>query len=236
MSSSAGPKQRVFASLAEIAQALGHAHRLEILEHLGQGERSVEDLAGRIGLSLANCSRHLQLLRRTALVEGRREGKRVYYRLSGEEAVVGLLAALGRVGGQSSAEIARVTAQYFRARDEFEPVSREELLDRLRCGAAAVLDVRPEDEFAVGHLPGALNIPLSQLERRLAELPPDQEVVAYCRGPWCVLSFEAVALLRRRGHRARRLEDGFPEWKTAGLPVVAGPQPCEFWSGSASIE
>jgi len=111
-------------------------------------------------------------------------------------------------------------ASYFRARDEFEPVSRDELLDRLRCGAAAVLDVRPEDEFAVGHLPNALNIPLSQLERRLSELPPDQEIVAYCRGPWCVLSFEAVALLRERGYRARRLEDGFPEWKTAGLPTT----------------
>ena len=217
--STSGPKQQVFAGLAEIAQALGHAHRLELLEHLGQGERSVEDLAARAGLTLANASRHLQLLRRAALVEGRRDGKRVYYRLAGDEVVVGLLAALSRVGERNSAEIARVMAIYFRARDEFEPVSRDELLDRLRCGAATVLDVRPEDEFASGHLPNALNIPLSQLERRLAELPPDQEIVAYCRGPWCVLSFEAVALLRKRGYRARRLEDGFPEWKIAGLPT-----------------
>ena len=223
MMSGPGPKQHVFASLAQIAQALGHAHRLEILEHLGQGERSVEDLAARIGLTMANCSRHLQLLRRVALVAGRRDGKRVYYRLAGEDAVVGLLGALSRVGERNSAEIARVTATYFRARDEFEPVSRDALLDRLRCGAATVLDVRPEDEFASGHLPGALNIPLSQLERRLAQLPPDREVVAYCRGPWCVLSFEAVALLRQRGYRARRLEDGFPEWKNAGLPVGHGP-------------
>jgi rhodanese-related sulfurtransferase len=221
--SSAGPKHRVFGGLAEIARALGHAHRLELLEHLGQAERSVEELAARTGLTMANTSRHLQLLRRAALVEGRREGKRVFYRLAGEEAVIRLLNALSRVGARNSAEIARVMASYFRARDEFEPVSRSELLDRLRCGAATVLDVRPEDEFASGHLPDALNIPLSQLERRLAELPQDQEVVAYCRGPWCVLSFEAVALLRQYGYRARRLEDGFPEWKTAGLPISQSP-------------
>jgi len=197
--SSLGPKQRVFAGLAEIAQALGHAHRLELLEHLGQGERSVEELATRTGLTVANTSRHLQLLRRAALVEGRREGKSVFYRLS--------------------AEIARVMATYFRARDGLEPVSRIELLDRLRAGTATVLDVRPADEFQQGHLPGALNIPLAQLERRLAELPPDREIVAYCRGAWCVLSFEAVAALRQRGYRARRLEDGFPEWKVSGLPI-----------------
>jgi rhodanese-related sulfurtransferase/DNA-binding MarR family transcriptional regulator len=218
--SSLGPKQRVFVGLAEIAQALGHSHRLELLEHLGQGERSVEDLAARSGLTVANTSRHLQLLRRAALVEGRREAKRVFYRLSDEEAVVALLQALSRVGERNSAEIARMMASYFRARDEFEPVSRKELLERLRCGTATVLDVRPEDEFRQGHVPGALNIPLSQLERRLAELPVDREVVAYCRGPWCVLSFEAVAVLRQRGYQVRRLEDGFPEWKVAGLPVA----------------
>src|SRR6516165_8537544 len=214
-----GPKQQVFEGLAQIAHALAHAHRLELLEHLAQGERSVEDLATRASLTLANASRHLQILRRATLVEGRRDGQRVYYRLAGDDAVIGLLSALSRVGERNSAEIARVMASYFRARDEFEPVSRDELLDRLRCGAATVLDVRPEDEFADGHLPNALNIPLSQLERRLAELPAEREIVAYCRGPWCVLSFEAVALLRQRGHRARRLEDGFPEWKVAGLPI-----------------
>ena len=217
--SSVGPKQHVFASLTQIAHALGHAHRLELLEHLGQGERSVEDLAARASLTIANTSRHLQLLRRAALVEGRRDGKRVYYRLAGDKVVVGLLGALSRVGERNSAEIAWVTGSYFRAHDEFEPISRDELLDRLRSGTATVLDVRPEDEFANGHLPAALNIPLAQLERRLAELPAEQEIVAYCRGPWCVLSFEAVALLRQRGYRTRRLEDGFPEWKTAGLPI-----------------
>jgi len=214
-----GPKQQVFEGLAQIAHALAHAHRLELLEHLAQGERSVEDLATRASLTLANASRHLQILRRATLVEGRRDGKRVYCRLAGDDAVIGLLSALSRVGERNSAEIARVMASYFRARDEFEPVSRDELLDRLRCGVATVLDVRPEDEFANGHLPKALNIPLSQLVRRLAELPPEREIVAYCRGPWCVLSFEAVALLRQRGYRARRLEDGFPEWKVAGLPI-----------------
>jgi len=218
--SSLGPKQRVFVGLAEIAQALGHAHRLELLEHLGQGERGVEDLATRTGLTVANTSRHLQILRRAALVEGTREGKRIFYRLSSEEAVVGLLHALSRVGEQNSAEIARVMTTYFRARDELEPVSRDELVDRLRSGTATVLDVRPEDEFRQGHLPGALNIPLAQLERQLAELPADREIVAYCRGPWCVLSFEAVAALRQRGYQARRLEDGFPEWKVAGLPIA----------------
>lgn len=217
--SSLGPKQRVFAGLAGIAQALGHAHRLELLEHLGQGERSVEDLAARTGLTVANTSRHLQLLRRAVLVEPRREGKRVFYRVSDEHAVVALLHALSRVGERNSAEIARVMASYFRARDELEPISRNELLDRLRAGTATILDVRPEDEFQHGHLPGALNIPLGQLERRLAELPLDREIVAYCRGAWCVLSFEAVAALRQRGYRARRLEDGFPEWKVAGLPI-----------------
>jgi len=222
MMSRVGPKQHVFASLAQIAQALGHTHRLELLEHLGQGERSVEDLAARANLTLANTSRHLQLLRRAALVEGRRDGKRVYYRLAGDDVVVGLLLALSRVGERNSAEIARVVASYFRARDEFEPVSRDELLDRLRSGTATVLDVRPEDEFAYGHLPDAFNIPLAQLERRLVELPADREIVAYCRGPWCVLSFEAVALLRRRGYQVRRLEDGFPEWKMAGLPIGRG--------------
>jgi ArsR family transcriptional regulator len=217
--SSAGPKQQVLTSLAEIARALGHAHRLELLEHLAQGERSVERLSERADLTLANASRHLQLLRRAGLVDGRREGKRVYYRLAEEAAVVGLLSALSRVGERSSAQLARVIATYFQARDALEPVSRDELLARLRCGTVTLLDVRPEDEFAHSHLPGALNVPLAQLARRLAELPPDREVIAYCRGPWCVLSFEAVALLRRQGYRIRRLADGLPEWKAAGLPV-----------------
>jgi rhodanese-related sulfurtransferase/DNA-binding transcriptional ArsR family regulator len=217
--SSRGPKQTVFACLAEIAQALGHEHRLELLEHLGQGERSVEELASRAGLAFANTSRHLQILRRARLVEPRREGKRMLYSLAGRNEVVGLLHALGRVGERNVAEIERVMAAYFRARDNLEPVSRESLMQRLRDGLVTVLDVRPEDEFRLGHLPGALNIPLSQLERHLAELPRNREIVAYCRGPYCVLSFEAVAALRARGFQTRRLVDGFPEWKASGLPV-----------------
>jgi rhodanese-related sulfurtransferase/predicted transcriptional regulator len=214
------PKQAIFASLAEIAQALGHANRLELLEHLGQGERSVEGLAARTGLSFANTSRHLQILRRARLVDPTRSGRRVFYRLAGEDVVVPLFSALARVGERNVAEIARVMMQYFRARDALEPVSREQLTERLRDGLVTVLDVRPQDEFLAGHIPGALNVPLAELERRLAELPRNREIVAYCRGPYCVLSFEAVAALRARGFSVRRLEDGYPEWKAGGLPVA----------------
>ena len=219
--STTGPKQAVFAGLAGIAQALGHAHRLELLEHLGQGERAVEDLAARADLTFANASRHLQILRRASLVENRRVGKRILYRLAGAGEVVALLTALGRVGERNVAEVERVMATYFRARDAMEPVSRADLAARLRDGLVTVLDVRPEAEFRLGHLPRALNIPLPELELRLAELPADREIVAYCRGPYCVLSFEAVAALRARGYAVRRLEDGYPEWKAAGLPVEA---------------
>lgn len=214
-------KQAIFASLAEIAQALGHGHRLELLELLAQGERGVEDLSARTGLTFANTSRHLQILRRARLVDTRRAGKRVFYRLNGDVEVVDLMQALGRVGERNVAEVARVMTDYFRARDAMEPVLREELMARLADGLVTLLDVRPQDEFALGHLPGARNIPLAELERRLAELPPEQEVVAYCRGPYCVFSVEAVAALRQRGYNARRLEDGYPEWKAAGLPVEA---------------
>jgi ArsR family transcriptional regulator len=214
-----GPKQAIFASLAEIAQALGHAHRLELLEHLGQGERSVEQLAARAGLTFANASRHLQILRRASLVETRRDGKRIFYRLAGEAETVGLLRALASVGERNMAEVERVMTTYFRARDAMEPVSRAELMARVRDDLVTVLDVRPEDEFRLGHLPCAINIPLAELERRLAELAPGREVVAYCRGPYCVLSFEAVALLRAHGYTVHRLEDGYPEWKAFGLPI-----------------
>lgn len=217
--SSTGPKHAIYNSLAEVAQALGHAHRLELLEHLAQGERSVEELSARASLTFANTSRHLQILRRARLVETERRGKHVLYRLAGDVEVVALMQALGRVGERNVAEVNRVMTDYFRARDALEPVSREELVSRLQDGLVTVLDVRPEDEFALGHLPGALNIPLAELERRLGDLSVDREIVAYCRGPYCVLSFEAVAALRERGYRVHRLEDGYPEWKAAGLPV-----------------
>lgn len=221
--SSVGPKQAIFASLAEIAQALGHAHRLELLEHLGQGERSVEELAARSSLTFANASRHLQILRRAALVEPRREGKRIIYRLAGENEVIGALKALSRLGERNMAEIERVMATYFRARDAMEPVTRAELISRLRDGTVTVLDVRPESEFNLGHLPGALSIPFGELERRLSELPKEAQIIAYCRGRYCVLSFEAVAALREKGYDVRRLEDGYPEWKAAGLPLETQP-------------
>jgi len=216
-----GPKQTIYGHLADVAQALGHAHRLELLEHLAQGERSVEDLSARSGLAFANTSRHLQILRRARLVNADRRGKRIIYSLAGESEVTGLIHALGRVGERNVAEIDRVMADYFRARDALEAVSREDLIARMQDGLVTILDVRPSDEFDAGHLPGALNIPLSELADRLNELPDAREVVAYCRGPWCVLSFEAVAALRERGLQSRRLEDGFPEWKAAGLPIEA---------------
>ena len=214
-----GPKQAIYAELAGVAQALGHGHRLELLEHLAQAPRSVEELSARARLSFANTSRHLQILRRVRLVDAERRGKQVIYRLAGEAEVVTLLRALASVGERNLAEIDRVKAVYFSARDSMEPLSRRDLLARLQDGLVTVLDVRPGDEFAAGHLPGARNIPLGELEKRIAELPGDREVVAYCRGPYCVFSFEAVAELRARGYRARRLEDGYPEWKAAGLPV-----------------
>ena len=219
--SSTGPKQAIYQCLSEVAQALGHPHRLELLEHLAQGVRSVEELSARAHLTFANTSRHLQILRRARLVETERRGKHILYRLAGDAEVVVLIKALGRGGERNMAEIDRVMMDYFRARDALEPVLRDDLMSRLHEGSVTVLDVRPEDEFAVGHLPGALNIPLGELERRLGELPADREVIAYCRGPYCVLSFEAVAALRARGYLVRRLEDGYPEWKAAGLPVEA---------------
>lgn len=219
--STAGPKQAIYSSLAEVAQAIGHAHRLELLEHLAQGQRSVEELAARSGLTFANTSRHLQILRRARLVETERRGKHILYSLTGETEVVALLKALGCVGERNLAEVRQMMTDYFDARDALAPVTRDELMASLRDGMVTLLDVRPEDEFALGHLPGALNMPLGELERRLSELPKDHEIVAYCRGPYCLLSFEAVASLRAKGYRVRRLEDGFPEWKAAGLEIEA---------------
>ncbi|CAJ5052918.1 ArsR family transcriptional regulator [Burkholderia pseudomallei] len=221
--SSAGPKQEIYESLAEVAQAVGHPNRLELLEHLAQRERSVEDLTALSGMSFANTSRHLQILRRARLVDTERRGKNVVYRLAGDSEVVGLMKALGRLGERNVAEVNRVLGDYFHARDSMKPVSRNELTARLADGLVTLLDVRPHDEFAQGHLPGALNIPLAALEARLSELPADTEIVAYCRGPYCVLAFEAVAALRARGFKAARLEDGFPEWKAAGFVVETEP-------------
>ena len=219
--SSASPKHILFGQFAAVAKAAAHPHRLELLEQLAQGERSVEVLADRLRLSVANASQHLQRMRRGGLVTARRVGKFVFYRLS-DDSVLDLVASLRRVAELQSAEVERVVRSYFDNRDALEPVTRAELIDRLRDKVVTVLDVRPQDEFALGHLPGAINVPLAELERRLSALDPGQEIVAYCRGPYCVLSFEAVARLRTRGFKVRRLEDGYPEWRAAGLPVEAG--------------
>jgi DNA-binding transcriptional ArsR family regulator len=218
---SIGPKQAIFEAFAAIARALGHPHRLEILEHLAQGERGVEALSERSGMSVANASQHLQQLKRAGLVSSRRDGKFVLYQLA-DDNVLGLLGLLRQLAERNLAEVDRIVRGYFAQRDSMEPVSRAELLERMRKGLVTVLDVRPADEFASGHLPGAVNMPLSELEARLAELAPGLEIVAYCRGAYCVLSFEAVAALRTRGFQVRRLEDGFPEWRAAGLVVETG--------------
>jgi ArsR family transcriptional regulator len=221
---SIGPKQALYSEFASVARALGSQHRLEILEHLAQRERGVEALAQRVGLSVANASQHLQQLRRAGLVASRRDGKFVLYRIA-DDTVLSLLAALRQVAERGLAEVDRIVRSYFSDCDSMEPVSREELLERTRDGLVTVLDVRPADEYAAGHLSGAVNIPLSELETRIAELDPAQEIVAYCRGAYCVLSFEAVAALRARGFKVRRLEDGLPEWKASGLPVECGSGP-----------
>ena len=219
--SSEGPKQALFAQFALVAKAAGHPLRLELLEQLAQGDRSVEVLADRTHVSLANASQHLQHLRRAGLVTARREGKFIFYRLAADS-VLDFLASLRRVAERHSAEVDRMLRDYFGRRDSLEPVTRRELLDRLKAGLTTVLDVRPEDEFALGHLQGAVNIPLAKLKKRLAELDPNKEIVAYCRGPYCVLAYEAVATLRSHGFSVWRLEDGFPEWRAAGLPVETG--------------
>lgn len=216
--SSGNPKHQLLAQFALVAKAAGHADRLELLEQLGQGERSVEMLAQKAGLSVASTSQHLQQLRRAGLVDCRRDRKYVLYRLADAD-VVKLLGALRDVAERGIAEVGRIVRAYFHDRDSMAPVSRQELLEQSRQGLVTVLDVRPADEFAAGHLPGALNIPLSELERRLSLLDPSIQVVAYCRSSYCLLSFEAVSILRARGFHARRLEEGLPEWKAACLPV-----------------
>jgi rhodanese-related sulfurtransferase/DNA-binding transcriptional ArsR family regulator len=233
--STRNPKLALFAQFAAVAKSLAHAHRLELLEQLAQGERSVEVLADRTRLSIANASQHLQHMRRAGLVANRREGKFVYYRLV-DDSILDLMAALRRIAERNIAEVERVIRSYFHNRDSLEPISRAELLQRSRTGEVTILDVRPEDEFALGHLPGAVNMRLRELEKRLAEFDPAQEIVAYCRGPYCVLSYEAVAVLRARGFKARRLEDGLPEWRAAGLRVVTGSGDAPFTSTNSTQE
>lgn len=214
-------KTEVFDQLARIGKAVGHGRRLELLEFLAQGERTVEDLARIAHLSVANTSQHLQVLRHAELVVVRRAGRKSYYQLSGDD-VIALMGMMRKIAENHLAKLQTVVEAYVMAHDTLEPVSASELIRRMMHEhEVTVLDVRPEEEFRAGHLPGAINIPLRDLTRHRHDvLNQDREIVAYCRGPYCVLAFEAVALLRQQGFRAKRLKEGFPEWRLAGLPVV----------------
>jgi rhodanese-related sulfurtransferase/predicted transcriptional regulator len=215
-------KQDVYGQLARIGKALGHANRLELLEFVAQGPRSVDELAGLARLSVANASKHLQELRHAGLVRARKEGLRVYYEIAGSD-VIALIAMLRHVGEARLAEVDQLLRTYITARDDLEPVPATELLQRAEEGLVTVLDVRPPEEFAAGHLPGAINIPLTELPERLRKLPKGREVIAYCRGPYCLLSVDAVVMLRDKGYNARRFAAGFPDWAAAGLPREGGP-------------
>jgi rhodanese-related sulfurtransferase len=219
MAKSSDPgKTRLYEAIGRVAAALGSAGRLQILEFVAQGQRSVDALAAMTGLSVANTSKHLQALRQAGLVSARKEGLRVYYSLAGDD-VTALVAALRAVAEHRVADVEQLLRLWLAHRDELEPVPARELLERAKKGLVTVLDVRPAEEFAAGHVPGAINVPLEKLESYLSKLPKRKEVVAYCRGPYCLMSFEAVKKLRGRGWQARRLQDGFPEWRAAGLPV-----------------
>jgi rhodanese-related sulfurtransferase len=211
-------KDRIFGELAVLGQALASPHRLELLDLLAQGERHVEDLAREARMSLANTSAHLQVLRRARLVETEKHGLYVRYRLTSPE-VFDLYRALRDLGSTHLAEVDRLVDTYFTNRDELHLVDKEELLRQVEQGAVTVIDVRPYEEFRQGHILHARSLPLADLERRLAELPSDREVVAYCRGPYCLLSDEALTLLLKHGYQARRLSDGLPEWRAAGYSI-----------------
>jgi rhodanese-related sulfurtransferase/predicted transcriptional regulator len=221
MTAGVSVKKALFEQFAQVAKAMAHANRLELLEFLAQGERTVEVLADLAGLSVANASQHLRQLLRAGLVRSRKQGLYVHYGLA-DETIVVLLGALRRVAETNLAEIDRLVDTYLKTKDALEPVSHAELLERSRQGLVTVLDVRPPEEYAAGHLDGAVNIPLEDLKRRIDELSSGQEVIAYCRGPYCVLAYDAVQLLRNKGFTARRLEGGLPEWRLAGLPVEQG--------------
>lgn len=221
--SSGNFKHDLFAQFAVVGKALGHGNRLELLEFLAQRECSVEELATLSGLSVANTSRHLQQLRQAGLILNRKVGLKVFYRISGDD-VIELLNALRVVAARHVADVDRLVNTYLTVKDNLEPISRVELLERVGHDLVTVLDVRPAEEYAAGHIPSATNIPLSELEKHLDKLDPEQEIVAYCRGPHCVLAFDAVAKLREKGFKARRLHDGYPEWKLAGLPVESEQQ------------
>lgn len=211
-------KDRLFEQLARIGSAFGSPKRIEIVDVLAQGERNVETLAAETGLTVANTSRHLQVLRASALVSARKAGTQVYYRLADPE-VLGGYRTLRHLAEDRLAEVERLIRDYFGGADGMEPVTRADLVKRARRGEVTIVDVRPPEEYAAGHVAGALSVPLASLEKRLSQIPPNREVVAYCRGPYCVLAAEAVRRLRKLGYTARRLEEGYPEWRDQGLPV-----------------
>jgi rhodanese-related sulfurtransferase len=214
-------KDALFDGFALVGKALGSGRRAELVDVLAQGERSVEELAGEIGQSVANTSQHLQQLLRAGLVRTRRDGTRVFYALASDR-VRELWLLLREVAADHVAELNRLAEAYLGDRAALQSISQSELRDRLRSGDVVVLDVRPAPEYAAGHIAGARSLPLADLARRLKDLPKDSEVVAYCRGPYCVYADDAVRLLSRRGYQARRLEDGYPEWSQAGLPTATG--------------
>jgi rhodanese-related sulfurtransferase len=211
-------KTELFEQFARIGKALASGRRLELLELLAQRARNVEDLAHLTGMSVANTSQHLQVLRAARLVEVRKSGLYATYRLA-DERVFDLWKALRELGESRLAEVNQMVRAYLSGRDSLEAVTAADLRRKLKNSSVIVLDVRPADEYAAGHIAGARSIPLNELQTRLRELPKNREIVAYCRGPYCVLADEAVALLRSRGRRAFRFEQGFPEWKASGLPV-----------------
>lgn len=213
-------RRQLYGGFAAVARALGHVHRLALLEQLAQGEAAVDTLASRTGLSVANASQHLQQLRHGGLVRSQRAGKHVRYRLA-DGPIVEAMTVLRAIAERNLAEVRQAATAFARDLDELEPVTRAELLQRLESGSAILLDVRPSDEYRLGHLPGALNATLEDLASGTVELPKEREIIAYCRGPYCILSAEAVQLLRRQGFNVRRLKDGFPEWRAAGLAVEA---------------
>jgi len=211
-------KDRLYDQLARVGAAVASPKRLELLDLLAQGERSVESVAEQASMTIANTSQHLQGLRQARLVEARRDGTRVLYRLA-DDSVGRFFVELRQLAQRRLAEVDQLARDYFEAPQDLEAISRTELRDRLRRKDVVLIDFRPAEEYGAVHIKGALSIPLAELKARLKELPRDQEVVAYCRGPYCVFASEAVRLLRQNGFTARRLEDGFPEWRLAGLPV-----------------
>jgi DNA-binding transcriptional ArsR family regulator/rhodanese-related sulfurtransferase len=221
MTTDTSPKKQLFTHFAQIAKAMASPNRLELLEALAQGERSVDKLAQATGMPIANTSHHLQVLREGGLVRSRKEGVQVIYSLSDDE-IPQMLDCLRRVGERHLAEVELIVREHFTSDAGLQPVNHQELTALLKSGDALIIDVRPPEEYEAGHISGAINVPLGTLSRQLIDIPRRKEIVAYCRGPYCMLAVEAVKRLRKRGYRARRLEDGYPEWKSEGRPVAVG--------------